>query len=483
MAITTARTAAGRRTSWVPLLAVALGYFMVILDATAVNLTLPAVSHDLGGGITGRQWVVDGYTLAFAALLLSGGVAGDRFGPRRTFLGGGALFTAASAGCALAPSIAVLVAVRLVQGAAAALLVPTSLALLQASYPERAIRARAAGLWGGVGGLAAASGPVLGGALTAAASWRLVFLVNVPAGVLACWLTRRRVPAAPGAPDRRGDPAGQVTVIVALTALTGGLIEAGPHGWWSWPVAAGLTVAAVAATVFRAAERRAACPMLPPAMARRPVLAAGSLVGLLINLGFYGQLFVFSLYLQQTRGDAPLAAGLSLVPEAAAVPVAAVLSGRLTGRQGPRRTMITGLLLGTAGLSGLALAGAATPYWMLVVPMLAAGSGMALTMPAATTAVLEAAPPGRSAAAAGLLNTARQVGSALGVAVAGSLVGGRLGFGPGLRLALAASAGAFALGLAVTGRAPSRAWGSRPAGRGPRRRSARWPPRPPSAPR
>ena len=181
--------------SWVPLIAVALGYFMVILDATGVNLALPALSRDLGGGVTGLQWVVDGYTLAFAALLLSAGVAGDPFGPRRVFLAGLALFTLASAGCAVASDIAVLVGIRLVQGLAAALLVPTSLALLQASYPDRARRARAVGLWGGIGGLAAASGPVLGGTLTTLASWRLVFAVNIPVGLFALWLTRRRVTA------------------------------------------------------------------------------------------------------------------------------------------------------------------------------------------------------------------------------------------------------------------------------------------------
>ena len=224
--------------SWIPLVAVSLGYFLVILDATAVNLALPALREDLGGGITGLQWVVDGYTLAFAALLLSSGVAGDRFGARRVFLTGLALFTAASAGCALAPSIGILVLIRLVQGVAAALLVPSSLTLLQASYTGRAERARAVGLWGGIGGLAAASGPVLGGGLTAAASWRLVFAINIPVGLSAWWLTRRRVAAPAATRDRRADPAGQLTAIVALTALTAGLIEAGPHGWASWPVAA-----------------------------------------------------------------------------------------------------------------------------------------------------------------------------------------------------------------------------------------------------
>jgi len=446
--------------SWVPLIAVALGYFMVILDATAVNLALPAISRDLGGGVTGLQWVLDGYTLAFAALLLSAGVAVDRFGPRRVFLAGLALFTAASAGCALAPVIGVLVGIRLVQGIGAALLVPASLALLQSSYPDRARRARVIGLWGGIGGLAAASGPVLGGALTTVASWRLVFAVNVPVGLFAWWLTRRTVlistglistGAAPdGARDRRADPAGQLTAIVALTALTGGLIEAGPHGWASWPVAAGLTVAALAAAGFLAVQRRVRSPMLPLPLLRRPTLAAGSLVGLFINLGFYGQLFAYSLYLQQARGFSPLIAGLALLPEACAVPVAAVLSGRLTGRRGPRLTMIIGLFLGSAGLFSLIVSGHGTPYWALVLPMLAAGAGMALTMPAATTAVLDAAPASRGGAAAGLINTARQVGSALGVAVAGSLLASRAGILPGLHLALAVSGTAFLAGAVTT---------------------------------
>ncbi len=436
-------------TSWVPLLAVSLGYFMVIFDATAVNLALPALLQDLGGGITGLQWVIDGYTLAFAALLLSSGVAGDRFGPRRVFQTGLVLFTAASAGCALAPSIGILVFIRLIQGVAAALLVPSSLALLQASYPDRARRARAVGLWGGIGGLAAASGPVLGGGLTAAASWRLVFAINIPVGLLAWWLTRRRVASPLGQRDRRGDPIGQITAIVALTALVTGLIQAGPHGWASWPVAAGLALAAAAAAVFIAAQSRVRSPMLPLPLLRRPALSGGSVVGLLINLGFYGQLFAYSLYLQQVRGDSPLIAGLSLLPEAVAVPVASVLSGRLTSHRGPRVTMITGLVRGAAGLLGLIVTAGARRTGSWCCPWWPPGQGRAMTMPAATTTVMDAAPDSRSGTAAGLINTARQVGGALGVAVAGSLVSGAMGFVPELHVALAVCGGAFLLGAVV----------------------------------
>ena len=423
--------------SWLPLLAVSLGYFMVILDATAVNLALPALRQDLGGGITGLQWVVNGYTLAFAALLLSAGVAGDQFGPRRVFLAGLALFTAASAGCALAPTSRRPGCDPAGPGGGRALLVPSSLSLLQATYPDRARRARAVGLWGGIGGLAAASGPVLGGGLTAAVSWRLVFAVNVPVGLLAAWLTLRRVASPRGAWDRRGDPLGQLTAIVALTALTAGLIKASPHGWASWPVAAGLATAAAGAAAFVAVQGRARSPMLPLPLLRQPALSGGSVVGLLINLGFYGQLFAYSLYLQQVRGDSPLIAGLSLLPEAVAVPVAAVLSGRLTSHRGPRVTMITGLLLGAAGLLGLIVTAHGTPYWLLVAPMLAAGSGCPRRPPRPRPSWSRPADGGTTRAA----TPPCQVGGALRRRVAGTLVGAPWGSCPGSHTTLAVCGG------------------------------------------
>ena len=445
---------AGWQLSWVPLVAICLGYFMVIMDATAVNLALPALGRELGGGITSAQWVVAGYTLAFAALLLSAGTLGDRVGARAVFVAGLAVFTAASAACGLAPTIGLLVAARVVQGAGAATLVPASLALLQASYADRSSRARAVGVWGGIAGIAAASGPIIGGELTAAATWRLVFFVNVPIGIVAITATVKRVVAP--APRRTrgfdvaGQAAGQAAGVAALAALAAALIEAGSSGWLSPAVLTGLAVSAAAGAVFVAAERRAADPMIPGGLFASATFSGATMVGLLINLGFYGQLFVFSLYLQEVRGYSPVAAGGALLPEALAVPTASLLSGRVTARHGPRPTMLAGLMLGGAGLLGLIIAGPRTPYGLLAVPLIAAGFGMAFTMPAATTAVVETAPAQRAGVASGVINASRQMGSMLGVAVIGSLAGGGAHFVTGLHAGLAVAGAAFLLGALCT---------------------------------
>jgi MFS transporter, DHA2 family, methylenomycin A resistance protein len=404
-----------------PLVAICLGYFMVIIDATAVNLSLPALGRDLGGGMGVLQWVIDGYTLTFATLLLSAGALGDRIGPHRVFCVGLALFTVASAACGLAPGAGVLVAARLAQGAAAAVLVPSSLALLQAAHPDARARARAVGVWAAVAGIAAASGPVVGGVLTEAASWRLVFFVNVPIGLLALLLTVRHVVRPTGHGRRGFDPAAQVAAVGALGLLTFALIEARTRGWVSPAVMGGLILAALSAAAFIAVERRSANPMLPLGLFRDAAFAGGNAVGLLINLGFYGQLFMVSLFFQDVRRMSPTLAGLALLPEGILVSVASFLSGRMTSRSGTRPTMLIGLCTGAAGLLALMAVGPRTPYPLLILPLMAAGFGMAFTMPAATTTVIEAAPPERAGVASGAVNAARQVGSTVGVALLGTL--------------------------------------------------------------
>jgi MFS transporter, DHA2 family, methylenomycin A resistance protein len=436
------------------LLTLCLGYVMVIVDATAVNVALPDLQRDLATSVTGLQWVVDAYVLAFAALLLTGGALGDRLGGRRVLYAGLGLFTVASLGCGLAPSTPALVTARAVQGVGAALTVPASLSLIRAAYPDRAARARAVGVWGAVAGIGAASGPIVAGLLIAASGWRAVFFINVPIGLLAAELCARYVPSPAG--HRRGlDLAGQALAFASLAALTLALIDLGAPAAPTAVVVAGFVSFAAATAGFVAVERRSRSPMVPLELFSSSAFSGGSAVGLLINLGFYGQLFVINLYFQQVRGASALGAGLAILPEAGLLTVASVVAGRLAARAGPRLPMLTGLLLGAAGLAGLALAGRDTSYALLVPPMVAAGFGMAMTMPAATTAVIEAAPGDRSGIASGVVNAARQAGGVVGVALLGTLVAGT-GFVGRLHVALAVAAGAFVLAAVVTAAAVGR---------------------------
>jgi MFS transporter, DHA2 family, methylenomycin A resistance protein len=435
-----------------PALALAVictGYFMVILDATVTNVALPSIGRGLNGSVTGLQWVVDAYTLSFAGLLLTGGALAERLGGRRIFTLGLVVFGAASAACGLAPTLGVLVAARFVQGAGAAVLVPSSLLLLQAAFTDRRARSRAFGLWGAIAGVGAASGPVVGGLLISGWSWRGVFFLNLPFALAALLAAPRAVPVTQ--PRRRAvDLGGQLLAITGLGALTAALVEGGSLGWTAPLVLAGFCVSAAAWAVFVVVEYRSADPMLPLQLFGRRAFRSGSAVGLLINLGFYGQLFVMSLYFQDIRGYSALRTGLALLPEAALLTIASAASGRIMGRTGPRVPMLAGLLLGAAGLLAISAAGTGTPYLVFVLPMIAAGSGMALTMPAATASVMEAAPPDRGGIASGVVNAARQAGGVLGVAILGSLVSVRADFIPGLRIGLIIAAAAFLAGAAVT---------------------------------
>ena len=432
------------------LVAMCLAYFMVILDNTIVNVALPALHHDLGASVTGLQWVVDGYLLMLAAGLLTGGALADRFGARLVFQVGLGVFVVASLGCGLAPNTTVLVIARLVQGIGAAASVPASLALLRVAFPDPSARARAIGIWGGIAGLAAATGPILGGVLVSAVSWRLVFFVNLPIGVAAMWLTAVRVPVAEGRPGRL-DPAAQVTGVVALAGLAFALIEGGHNGPTA-PVIAAAIVFVLATIAFILVERQVAEPMVPLRLFRHPGFSGGSVVGLLINLGFYGELFVLNLYFQQVLHFSALIAGVALLPQMAVVAAGSALSGRFTARTGgPRATMLIGLVVGGIGLLGLVLARPSGGYPLLVFPLIAAGFGMSFTMPAATTAVVESAPDGRAGLASGVVNAARQVGGVVGIALLGAMVSGTgAAFVSGLRVAMVLAGAAFLLGAVVT---------------------------------
>ena len=407
------------------LASVCLGYFMAVLDSTVVNVALPDMARSLGTGIAGMQWVVDGYALLFASLLLTAGALGDRFGNRGMFVAGLALFTLASALCGIAPSLGALVGFRALQGVGAAVQVPASLALLRHAYHDPAERAQAIGIWAAATGVAVAAGPVVGGILTHAWTWRSVFLVNLPVGVLGIVLTLRHVPPVPPHQDGDLDLTAQALGIAALGGLTFGLIQGGVWGWASAPVILSLLIAALAAVLFYLGERRAAHPMLPPALFRDATFSAANAVGAILSFGFYGELFLMSLFFQQVQHRSPLAAGLALLPQTAVISLMNFVSGQVTARRGARLPMALGLAIGGAGLLGLALVSARASLVSVVGPMLAVGMGASLAMPAMTHAAIDHTPKERAGIGSAVLNASRQVGGVVGIALLGALIGGR----------------------------------------------------------
>ena len=432
------------------MLSVCLGFFVIQLDVTIVNVALPAMQREVGGSLAGLQWVVDAYTLALASIMLTAGAAADRAGARKVFTAGLAVFAAGSAACAAAPSLGVLIAARAVQGLGASALLPCSLALLVHQFPDPRARARALGVWGGMGSLGVALGPVAGGALVAAVGWRSIFGVNVPICVLTVVLLRRFADESPTHPDRRTDVPGLLLGVTMLAGLTAGFITAGQLGWLSPLPGALLAVGLVAAWAFTRAERRYPHPVLPLALFRHKNLSGATGVGLIFNLVLYGSLLCLSLYLQTTRHESVLATGLLLLPMSATVGLGSLASGRLTARLGPLPPMLAGLTLAAAGTALLATAGPATSLALILAGSILLGL-VSLAMPAMTAAVVGAAGREHAGVASGVLNAARQSGGALGVAVLGSL----LGHGPSLSLhvpLLVATAGylvAIALALAT----------------------------------
>jgi DHA2 family methylenomycin A resistance protein-like MFS transporter len=410
------------RTSWV-LVATSLGFVVVQLDVTIVNVALPWIASDLRAGVSGLQWVVDGYALTFAALLLSAGVIGDRFGSRRAYVLGFLAFGAASLGCGLAPTPAALVISRSLQGVGAALLLPSSLSLLNhASAQDERTRARAVAIWTAAGGVAIAAGPVVGGLLLGALGWRSIFLVNLPVCALAIWLTLAAVPEAPRPAHPPGlDPAGQLLAVLALTGLTGAIIEIRPLGPAHPLVLAGFALAAVAGLALVAVEARAKDPMLPLDLFRRPSFSAAVVFGIAVNLTYYGLIFVLSLYLQRVRGYPARTAGLAFLPLTATFIVSNIASGWMTGRLGSRVPMISGALLGACGFALLLPLGGSSRYPEMLPAFLLIPLGMGLAVPAMTTCILASAERARAGTASAVLNAARQAGGAIGVALFGGL--------------------------------------------------------------
>jgi MFS transporter, DHA2 family, methylenomycin A resistance protein len=424
-----------------------VGFFVITLDATVVNVALPAIRDDLGGGITGLQWVVDGYTLMFAALLLSAGALSDRIGARRAFGAGLIVFVAASATCALAPQLGVLIAARMVQGAGAAGMMPATLALIRQVYDDQVKRARAISVWAMGGAAAAAAGPVVGGLLTEL-SWRLIFFINVPVGAAALLLLSRTQPS----PHRKVpfDRAGQFCAVVAMAGLTYGVIEAGADGFATPRVVVALGVAALATTAFLAIEARVAHPMVPLPMFRDRTMVIAVVTGFTFMIGFYGLPFLFSLYFQELRGLSAMATGLAFIPMMALSAVLNPAAARLVEKVGRRAAITSGLLLMAAGMAALTLLPATAPIWQVAVLMFPVGFGAPLVMPPLTAHLLDSVPAHQAGTASGILNTARQIGGALAIAVFGALLADQGDFLHGLRICLITAAVLLLATAAVT---------------------------------
>ena len=428
------------------LAAMSLGFVVVQLDVTIVNVALPHIGSSLGAGVAGLQWVVNAYTLVFAAAILTAWALGDRFGAKRCFIVGFLVFTLASLGCGLAPNLAVLVGARAVQGLGVAILVPCSLALLNHAFHDEHERTKAIGIWAAGASAALAAGPVVGGALIAGIGWRSIFFVNLPLGIFGIGLTWRYAEESTQTRDRALDLAGQSIGMFALADLAAAMIEGGAIGWTHPLVLAAFLLFVLAAVAFVLVEIESQSPMLPLSLFKNQTFSAATLIGLLMNTAFYGLIFMLSLYFQQVRHYTPLATGMAFLPMTVVVLLANLSVGPIATKLGLRMPILVGQALLAVGCLTLIGIGQNTSYKALGVQLLAMGAGVGLTVPPMTSALLGTVGAKLSGVASGVLNASRQAGSVIGVALFGSLIERQRPFIPGIRMALMISAGVLLAG-------------------------------------
>jgi EmrB/QacA subfamily drug resistance transporter len=391
-------------------------YLLITLDALVVVTALPSIHADLGGGAGNLPWIINAYALTFATGIITAAALGDRLGRRRTYVAGLLLFSAASAACALAPNLGVLIGFRAVQGLGAAIVMPLGLTLLTSSFPPER-RGAVVGIWGGVAGLGVASGPLVGGAVTEGLDWHWIFWVNVPLGVAAVVAILRVLPETYG-PRTRLDPIGMVMASGAMGSLVWGVLQAPHAGWGSTEVLVALVLGVVLLAGFVAWERVAPAPMVPLSLFRSRVFAAASLTQFLMAASIFATAYVTSQYFQISRGDSPLGTGLRFLPWTMTPLLIAPIAGKLVDRVGARAIAAPGLLIQAVGFVWiLHEAHTHAGYAAFVVPFVVAGVGISMALPAPSAAGLNAAPPALLGRSAGVLNTVQQLGQATGVAV------------------------------------------------------------------
>lgn len=417
------------------LLATGLSYVIVILDTSIVNVALPQMALSLTSGIDGMQWIVTAYTLAFASLLLSGGTLADRYGAREVYISGLTLFIGASVFCGIAHSLALLVTARIFQGLGAALLVPASMKLINETWSDARERTAVFGVWAGLGGVAMASGPMVGGILVGLIGWRIIFLVNVPI-CLAGVVLASRIPVVGQKHVRTDTQAfdlkGQIAAIVTLGMLNASLIMLPQHSWHSFAVLGSLVVACAAAGVFVVFETNSMHPMLPLGLFRHPLFSGAVMVSMVSAFTFYGLMFDLSLLFQRELAYSPLRAGLAFLPLTIVVPIGSLMSERVAGLLGGKWAVVAACMLAAGGFFLLAAIGPSASYAWLALPLPPIGLAASLVTPLTATAMMSSVDRSQAGIAAGALNAARQTGALLGVSGSGALIAAHARIGDGV---------------------------------------------------
>jgi EmrB/QacA subfamily drug resistance transporter len=415
---------------WWTLGAVAFALFMIMLDNTVVNVALPSIQRDLGIGLSELEWTVNAYALTFAVLMLTGGKLADFMGRRRVFIVGLAVFTVSSLACGLATSGEMLIGARTVQGVGAALMLPATLGIISATFPVEQ-RGMAIGIWAGVSAMALAFGPIVGGLLTEHIHWGWIFFINVPVGVLAIVVARLVIrESRDTSADQRLDLPGLLVSGGALFALVFGLIEASTYGWTSPTIVSLFAVAAAGLVAFVLLERRQRAPMLDLSLFRNGTFAGANLVAMLVFLAMFGVFFFVSIYMQNVLGYSPVKAGAVFLPMTLLIMFLGPVTGKVSDHVGSRWLVTAGMTL--VGISLLIYSGldADSGFWDLFPALILGGIGMATVMPPITAAALGSVPVAKAGVGSGVLNTFRQVGGALGIAVMGAIVASQIHVGP-----------------------------------------------------
>ena len=417
-----ARLFAPQNRKWWTLTAVAFGLFMIMLDNTVVNVALPSMQRSLHLKISELEWVVTGYALTFGAFMLTGGKLADLFGRRLIFVVGLVVFTASSLACGLAGSATVLIAARVVQGLGAALMNPATLSIITVTFPPRQ-RGTAIGIWAGVSALALAIGPLVGGVITQRISWSWIFFINIPVGILGIVAAYLFIDESRDTShEQRPDVPGLFTSALGLFALSYALIEANSYGWTSARILAAFAVAVVALAVFVLLELHQRLPMLELALFRNKTFTGANTVMLLVGLAMFGVFFYVSLYVQQVLGYSPTQAGASFLPWTVLIILLAPMAGRLSDRIGPRPLVTGGMAVLTGSLVLFARMGVHETFWGLLPAMLLGGVGMSAAMAPVTAAAMSSVRPDKAGVGSAVLNSMRQVGGSLGIAIMGAIV-------------------------------------------------------------